>query len=64
MCAGRELDRYRQFLGIKKEDENIAETEKEMKDRFRRGQDFTAPDIGSAIQAAKTAETPIDGCAW
>ena len=35
-----------------------------MKDRFRRGQDFTAPDIGSAIQAAKTAETPIDGCVW
>ena len=60
---GSELARYRQFLGMQKEQEDIAETEKEMKDRFRKGQDFTAPDITSAIQAAKTAETPIDGCA-
>jgi hypothetical protein len=34
-----------------------------MKARYAKGQDFTSPDIGSAIQAAKTAETPIDGCA-
>ncbi len=61
LCGGRELLRYRQFLGIQKEQQNIKETEKEMKDRFRHGNDFTSPDIGSAIQAAKTAETPIDG---
>ncbi len=59
----RELLRYRQFLGIQKEQQNIKETEKEMKARYAKGQDFTSPDIGSAIQAAKTAETPIDGCA-
>jgi len=59
----RELLRYRSFLGIQKEQQNIKETEKEMKARYAKGQDFTSPDIGSAIQAAKTAETPIDGCA-
>ena len=60
MC--RELVRYRQFLGIQKEDQNIAEEQAKLKQSFAAGKDIVSPDNLNTIAAAKEAGTPADKC--
>ncbi|EIE23215.1 hypothetical protein COCSUDRAFT_63572 [Coccomyxa subellipsoidea C-169] len=55
-----ELVRYRQFLGIQKEDQNIAEEQAKLKQSFAAGTDVASPDNLKTIAAAKDAGTPAD----
>lgn len=54
--------RYRQFLGIQKEDQNIAEEQAKLKQSFAAGTDIVSPDNLKTIAAAKDAGTPADKC--
>ncbi len=56
----RELLRYRQFLGIQKEQQNIAEEQAKLKSNFRAGVDFTSPDNLKTIEQAKQEGLPAD----
>ncbi len=58
----RELVRYRQFLGIQKEEQNIAEEQAKLKMSFAEGKDIVSPDNLKTIAAAKDAGTPADKC--
>jgi len=59
----RDLVRYRQFLGIQKEQQNIAEEQAKLKQSFAAGTDIVSPDNLKTIAAAKEAGTPADKCA-
>jgi hypothetical protein len=54
--ACRELLRYRQFLGIQKERQAIAEAEAALKNKV----DFTSPLTLSTIDATRAEGTPAD----
>jgi hypothetical protein len=56
--------RYRQFLGIQREQQNIAEEEQKLKTNFAAGLDFTSPDNLKTIELTKEEGTPADRCAW
>ena len=62
-CKCRDLYRYRQFLGIQREQQNIAEEAEKLKMGFRAGTDVASPDNLSTIEAAKREGTPADRCA-
>lgn len=55
-----ELVRYRQFLGIQKEQQNIAEEQAKLKISFAEGKDIVSPDNLNTIAATKKAGTPAD----
>ena len=54
--------RYRQFLGIQKEQQNIAEEQAKLKMSFAEGKDIVSPDNLNTIAATKKAGTPADKC--
>jgi hypothetical protein len=54
--VSRELLRYRQFLGIQKEQQAVAEAAAALKVK----EDFTSPLTLSSIDAARVAGTPAD----
>ena len=58
-----ELVRYRQFLGIQKEQQNIAEEQKKLKQSFAAGKDIVSPDNLNTINQARAEGTPADRCA-
>ena len=55
-----ELVRYRQFLGIQKEQQNIREEQEKLKMSFRAGKDIVSPDNLNTINQAKAEGTPAD----
>jgi hypothetical protein len=61
-CRCRDLYRYRSFLGIQREQANIAEEQARLKSAFRDGTDVAAPDNMRTIEAAKAEGTPADRC--
>ena len=61
-CHSRDLYRYRNFLGIQREQANIAEEQARLKSAFRDGTDVAAPDNMRTIEAAKAEGTPADRC--
>ena len=58
-----ELVRYRQFLGIQKEQQNIAEEQEKLKKSFAAGKDIVSPDNLNTINQARAEGTPADRCA-
>jgi hypothetical protein len=58
-----ELVRYRQFLGIQKEQQNIAEEQQKLKKSFAAGKDIVSPDNLNTINQARAEGTPADRCA-
>jgi len=59
-CVCRELIRYRQFLGIQKEQQNIKEEQDKLKSGFREGKDITSPDNLATISKTKEEGSPAD----
>ena len=57
-----ELVRYRQFLGIQKEQQNIKEEQAKLKQSFAQGKDIVSPDNLNTINQAKAEGTPADRC--
>ena len=55
-----ELVRYRQFLGIQKEQQNIKEEQAKLKQSFAQGKDIVSPDNLNTINQAKAEGTPAD----
>ena len=61
LCLLRsELVRYRQFLGIQKEQQNIKEEQAKLKQSFAQGKDIVSPDNLNTINQAKAEGTPAD----
>ncbi len=60
LCACSELVRYRQFLGIQKEQQNIKEEQEKLKNSFAAGKDIVSPDNLNTISQAKAEGTPAD----
>ena len=58
LCS--ELVRYRQFLGIQKEQQNIKEEQEKLKNSFKAGKDIVSPDNLNTINQAKAEGTPAD----
>ena len=58
--ACSELVRYRQFLGIQKEQQNIKEEQEKLKNSFAAGKDIVSPDNLNTINQAKAEGTPAD----
>ena len=56
----RDLYRYRNFLGIQREQANIKEEQDKLKAGFRAGTDVASPDNYKTIEEAKRAGTPAD----
>ena len=54
--------RYRQFLGIQKEQQNIKEEQDKLKSSFAAGKDIVSPDNLNTINQAKAEGTPADRC--
>lgn len=52
--------RYRQFLGIQKEQQNIKEEQEKLKKSFAAGKDVVSPDNLNTINQAKAEGTPAD----
>ena len=52
--------RYRQFLGIQKEQQNIKEEQEKLKNSFAAGKDIVSPDNLNTINQAKAEGTPAD----
>ena len=55
-----ELIRYRQFLGIQKEQQNIKEEQAKLKQSFAQGKDIVSPDNLNTINQTKAEGTPAD----
>ena len=55
-----ELVRYRQFLGIQKEQQNIKEEQDKLKKSFAQGKDIVSPDNLNTISQTKAEGTPAD----
>ena len=60
LCVCSELVRYRQFLGIQKEQQNIKEEQEKLKNSFAAGKDIVSPDNLNTISQAKAEGTPAD----
>ena len=58
--ACSELVRYRQFLGIQKEQQNIKEEQEKLKNSFAAGKDIVSPDNLNTINQTKAEGTPAD----